>query len=474
NLRTAGASGYYAVPVIGATQGPSEVVSVNLADVQPGTARYESVVTHELQHLCLAQNDPNEAAWISEGASQLVEVLAGYEAPKAAVAAFAARPDVQLNAWSTAPGDQYRHYGAAFLALEYLYERYGLPGLTSLLASPEDGTSALAQALLQLDGTALHTFYDDWSIGNLLDDPTLDAGRYGYRGIDLSLAPRRQVSSYPAAVTLGMVPYAAQYVELLPIPDEATDLTLRVIGPRETRLFAAEAPEGHPVWWSNRADSGHSWLQRELDLSDTEQAELSFRLWYDIETGWDWAGVRVSPDGGESWSWIEGPHMVHSAAGSGAPPIVYTGRSGATEPDAEPRWVAETLDLTPYAGQAVTLRIDMFTDEAQTGPGLCLDDLAVHAIGWKDTPGDGGWTAAGFVRTDGVVPVTWSAQLVTYRGSVAQVERIPLEAGQGSWTLKGLGREVDRAVVVVSALTDPRGPLSTEPMPVRLTIEPAP
>ncbi|MFO7698523.1 MAG: hypothetical protein R6X16_15415, partial [Anaerolineae bacterium] len=187
NLRTSGAAGYYASMDDGADPGASPLFVMNLAAVRPGTDAYDSVLAHEIQHVLQAATDPNEAAWVTEGASQLVQTLAGYPAPLHAVSAFAAAPGLQLNTWSGDDASVFRHYGASFLLLQYLYERYGLSGLELLLNAPEDGTAALNRVLGTLDGSGFRDLYADWTVANLLDAPETLNGTGGYAEIDLSI-----------------------------------------------------------------------------------------------------------------------------------------------------------------------------------------------------------------------------------------------------------------------------------------------
>jgi hypothetical protein len=117
----------------------------------------------------------------------------------------------------------------------------------------------------------------------------------------------------------------------------------------------------------------------------------------------------------------------------------------------------------------------MFTDDALTGPGLCLDNIAVDAVGWRDADSDGeGWITSGFVRTNGTVPIEYSVQAVVYSGEGVTVHHLTAPNGHGTWLLPDLGGTIDRAVLVISAMTDPMGPLTTEPIPIVLSVLPAP
>ena len=173
---------------------------MNLAAVRPGTERYDSVLAHEMQHVRQAAIDPNEAAWVTEGASQVLQTLAGYPAPMDAVSAYASAPGVQLNTWSADDASVFRHYGASFLMLQYLYERYGLIALQLLLNAPEEGTAAFDGVLASLDGSAFRDLYADWTVANYLDAPEMLDGKGGYAGLDLQLAPQNSVSTYPQSL----------------------------------------------------------------------------------------------------------------------------------------------------------------------------------------------------------------------------------------------------------------------------------
>ncbi|MHB1318631.1 MAG: hypothetical protein ACYCYF_08455, partial [Anaerolineae bacterium] len=478
NVQTSGASGYYAAPDGAEHPRAPAVLVMNLAAAQPGTERYDGILAHEMQHVFQADIDPNEAAWVTEGASQLLETLAGYPPPMGAVRAFAASPGVQLNTWSAANEAVFRHYGASFLMLQYLYEQYGMAGLQALLNAPEEGTAAFDRVLATLDGSTFRDLYADWAVANLMDVPGVLDGRRGYAEIDLSLVPQTSVSAYPAALSLSMPPYATRYVELLPPTGPALTLTMRLDGPAWTRLVPADAPSGTSVWWSNRGDAGHSWLERRIDLRGATHATLTYDLWYDIEWGWDWAGVRVSMDEGEHWTWVAGLHSVTPPPGSVAPHVAYTGRSSAQGgPDGSrvAEWVKERVDLSPYAGREILVRFDMVTDDALNEPGLCIDNLAIDAIGWRDehTVADDAWVASGFARIDNRLPLVYVVQVVRYAGDEVVIQRLEATGGHGEWRLPDLGGVTDRAVLLISALTEAGGPLSTEEVGYTLSIEPA-
>ena len=72
-------------------------------------------------------------------------------------------------------------------------------------------------------------------------------------------------------------------------------------------------------------------------------------------------------------------------------------RGGRSAGLAAGEWVEERVDLAQYAGSEILVRFDMMTDDALNEPGLCIDNLAVDAIGWQDedTDSDDGWRSVG-------------------------------------------------------------------------------
>lgn len=471
NVRTSGASGYYAaVDASAVVEAAPPLFVMNVAAVAPGTEQYAAVLAHEMQHVWLARLDPNEAAWVSEGASQLLETLAGYPGPLQAMAAFAEAPEIQLNTWSTARGDVYRHYGASFLLLYYYYERFGLEGLQLLLSYAEDGTGAFDRVLAQTYGSSFRELFADWVVANLIDRPDLGEGAFGYRNLDVAVSVQESITHHSTQRVLTTRPYAARYVALdVGKSAEQAGVSVHLDAPTTTRLVPAVVPDGPTMWWSNRGDAGHSWVERSIDLSTVATASLTYDLWHDIEAGWDWAGVRVSTDGGATWEWLSGRHTVMSLAGEQGPQPVYTGKSGPGGVQAE--WVKEEIDLSPYAGEPILLRFDMFTDDAQTEPGLCLDNIAVEAIDWFDEDDDvTGWSARGFVRTDAVVPVEYVARVALYSGDCVTIQELVFRGGHARWMPGGDGEPLDRAVLMISPITDASGPLTTEEIPITLTL----
>jgi hypothetical protein len=417
-----------------------EMIYVNLNALRPGQTAFDSTVTHEMQHMANFAHCPSQEGWVDEGASELAMRVAGYE--NGAPAAFAARPDVQLTAWTNQPADLTRHYQASYLFLRYVAERSGgwdaLPDLLGPCVRGENLFSAyLTKHPIAPD---LDSLFSDWTVANLLQDGSVADGRYAYAGGGFHAAITGRASMQTPF--LGSVSqYGADYVDLPNVQGTAT-----FTGDASVSLLPVSVdPAG--VWWSNRGDSLDSRLTRHVDLSGVDQATLHFSVWYDLEDHFDFVYLSASTDNGRSWQVLPGQHTTadHSAGnnyGDG-----WTGSSG-------PDWLDEQVDLTPFVGSDVMLRFEYVTDQSYNGPGFAFKDLHISEIG-LDEPGavEDAWNAEGWMRVDAPIPDHWNLRLVRTSRSGTTVDTVPVDAeGNATFALD----ETARRSVLVIAPTAPR------------------
>jgi len=481
NARFSGAIGYfYSANEYSRLANPysneAEMVFMNVDALTPGTGAYNAVLAHEFQHMIHWHADGNEDSWLNEGASELAEVLTGYGSDGGTVSAFAADPDVQLNAWGEEDVDVGAHYGASYLMMRYILERFGAGALRDVIQNPANGITSIEEMLADRgDGVTFRDMFADWAVANALDRPDVASGAYGYRGTDLNAEPfvRLEVgASGQSAPLVGTVAqHGTDYVAIAP-PPEGRRIRLAFEGPSTGRLVPNAPVGGYYQWWSNRGDMSHSYLERTLDLTGVTSATLTFDLWYDIEVGWDYAYVRASADDGQTWAALRGSHMTDYNPNGNALAPGYTGISGGdpAEGDAasEPVWVQEELDLTPYAGGPVVVRFDYVTDDAVNNAGLCLDNLAVRAIGWADNVegGEEGWRAVGFLRHDNILPQGWIVQAIV-PGDEPHVQRLEVGPnGRGEWLLPAVEEGSEDLILAISALA----PTTTERAEYAVTV----
>jgi immune inhibitor A len=400
-----------------------DMIYVNLNALRPGQATFDSTITHEFQHMANFAHCPSQEGWLDEGASELAMRVAGYEG--APPVAFATHPDVQLTAWSNQPAEVTRHYQASYLFMRYVAERAGgwdsLPDLLQTCARGE----GLFAAFLGRHPIApdVDTLFSDWTVANLLQDPSIDDGRFGYGNGGFHSATTGSATT--DTPFLGSVPqYAANYVDLPSAPANVT-----FSGDSAVPLLAASI-DSAGAWWSNRGDNLDSRLTRRLDLSGVEEATLRFSAWYDIEDRFDFAYVSVSRDSGRTWHILPGLHTTSdNPTGNGYGPG-WTGSSGGD-------WVDEEVDLTPFAGSEILLRFEYATDQSYNGQGFAFKDMRIPQLG-LDEPGalDGAWVAEGWVRVDAPIPERWNVRLVRRTRSHVSVDTVPVDAdGSASFSL---------------------------------------
>ncbi len=99
---------------------------------------------------------------------------------------------------------------------------------------------------------------------------------------------------------------------------------------------------------------------------------LFFWHWYDIENGYDGGNVKVSADGGTTWSVIT-PLAGYTGTANSANPLypeeIFCGTS--------PGWEYEEFDLSSYAGQNLIFRWHFGSDSSVTYPGWFIDDVGI-------------------------------------------------------------------------------------------------
>lgn len=428
-----------------------EAIYLNLGEARPGTRHYNALVAHEIQHLIHWNLNPNEEAWVNEGLSEVAAELVG--GGLSLIPHFLQSPDTQLNTWaaldSSAP-----HYGASHLFFRYLLRRFGgLGSARGLLVQPSDGIDGVNQYLRAM-GSKL-TFQDvfaDWVVANYLDVP--DSNIYGHPEVTLPRPSTIRLDSF--GTDEGTVrQFAADYIEVqLPTGDAVFSFE------GAPRVGILPIPE-LGGWWSGRGDAIDTTLTRQLDLRGYSSATLRFSTWYDIEEGWDYGYVSVSTDDGRRWQALKGRYTqqenpVGLAYGPG-----YTGQSGTM--------LQEEIDLSPYAGQRVLLRFEYVTDEGTNKPGWYVDQISITTNKGSLSLDEDSWQARGFRRIHSSLPQQFIVQVIE-QGQNTTVRQMPLDANnRGEVRLSGFGRGLEKAIIVIAALTDG----TTEPAAYRYSLRQA-
>ncbi|MEH7436130.1 immune inhibitor A domain-containing protein [Neobacillus drentensis] len=142
--------------------------------------------------------------------------------------------------------------------------------------------------------------------------------------------------------------------------------------PNKTTVINTPA-SGQYEYFSGSADQLDNAMTASVDLTGKTAAQLTFKTWYSIEEGYDYAYVEVSDDNGAHFTPIEGnitttvdPYKANLGNG-------ITGDSKG--------WVDATFDLSAYAGKNVQLNFHYVSDAGVSLPGFYVDDIQVTADG---------------------------------------------------------------------------------------------
>lgn len=416
-----------------------EIIYMDGSRLRPGSPSYLGVLTHEFQHAIHWNQDSGEEAWVNEGLAEVAQEMA--EGQPTFVERFLRSPDTQLNYWPADIGLSGPHYGASSLFFNYLAQHYGgYQGLSALVREQADGINGM-NAYLASYGVSFVDVFKDWVIANYLDEP---GGKHGYPDREVEVRGVGEITEF-REYTLQLHQFAAHYLDVSLHRDDAL---VTFEGGTEVEQIATRCHSGRYCWWGNRGDSIDSTLTRSFDLTGVNSATLEFWVWFETEKDWDYAYVEVSTDGGKAWNILEGRHTVSDNPVGNSYGHGFTGTSGT--------WVQERIDLSDYAGIEVMLRFEYITDDTVYLDGFVIDDIAVPEIEFfDDAEGERFWHAAGFTRTDGILPQDFLVQVVEHSadGEVAVRDLELDDENRGRMLVEGFGSRLDHAMVVIAAVT---------------------
>ncbi|MFQ5511741.1 MAG: M14 family zinc carboxypeptidase [Candidatus Krumholzibacteriia bacterium] len=128
----------------------------------------------------------------------------------------------------------------------------------------------------------------------------------------------------------------------------------------------ARAFEGTGSYYSGAVDNRASTLAAATFYTVSEATDtLAAKVWYDIETHWDYAYLEVSTDGGLIWSSVPGNLTTNVDPNGNNRGNGITGASGG--------WVTAIFPLTAYAGTDVHVRFNYVTDASVLKEGIYID-----------------------------------------------------------------------------------------------------
>ena len=429
-----------------------EMFVLNLGGARLDSLAFAGELAHEYQHLIHWSVDPNEDLWLNEAMGELAIFLTG--APEASSALgktnaelFADDPGIQLTSrpekrYGDEDKSTFAHYAAEKLFAIYLLEQFGPQFIKDIVSNPDPGVFSIQHELDRLPSAPLFDdVYASWILANLVDQPGLMQGQFGYQEID-PLGPAWEVikSASGEPIAGRLPPYGTRYYKI----ETGAPVQVSFSGSTLARLTPLDPPSGQYVWYSNRGDESEFSLTRSFDLTGLEKATLNYKIWYELEEFYDFAYVKVSTDGGETWQVLETGHGTGQDPNSTSYGFGYTG--------ATIKWLEESLDLSPYAGQVIQLRFEVINDFTTNRDGIQIDDIEIPELGYFDGAEDdsGGWEARGFIRSANFVPANWIVWLVKASSptDITWIELSPEQAAE--FEIEGLGEQYPFAALVIS------------------------
>jgi hypothetical protein len=432
-----------------------ETFMLNADNLQLNEDYTYGVLAHEFQHMIHWYQDRNEETWLNEGFSELAAHLNGYELGGFDYL-YASNPDLQLTDWPNDPDETAAHYGASFLYITYLLDRFGISVVKALVEHPDNGMKSIDEVLRSINASDPLTgqsvdgddLFLDWTLASYLKDSSLLDGRYGYTSYTSS--PRiNDTEVVKSCSTTWEVREVHQYgVDYIRIPC-AGDYILRFEGSVETRLLPVDPHSGEFSFWSNKGDDSNMTLTRTFDLTEAVgDLSLTYWTWYNIEEDYDYVYLEASLDG-ELWQILKAPSVTLENPSGNSLGWSYNGLSGGNG-----TWTKEKVDISQFVGQEVMIRFEYVTDAAVNGEGFLLDDIAIPAIGYfcDFETDDGGWEELGFVRIKNSLPQMFRLAIIE-KGETTNVRYLELDDNNGIEVPLQVSEDGEEVILVITATT---------------------
>jgi hypothetical protein len=442
---------------------------------------YEGVLAHEYQHLLESYEDPDEFTWVDEGLADYAQTLTGYvdatlpitdsgfdshiqcflgwlqdQTAANPIPRPASGPENSLNVWIDQGDDEILcDYGAAYSFTLLLAHRYGLPFISALHREDGNGFVGLQNVLDQFSvAQDAADIVHDWAammvLDGILDDGALLTGGNPADFQVSTLDATIKWNNVEAYDTPGAPPNGSDYVRL-------RDGSGAFLGAGAINDISFNGASGvtAPVEWtvdegalySGQGDLLDRMIAREVTVPAVGPHTLTFDAKWDTEEAWDFGYVQISTDGGATYESLSTADTtdVHDPA---AHPLVVANLPGFTGSSGD-AFVAQTADLSPYAGQTIIVAFRYITDWAAIFPGFWVDNVAIDGVTISDGTDIGAWMSQTEILP---IPVgSYTVQLVAYDDAhtAAWIGELALD-GNFDGTLSGAALD---AVIGTSAET---------------------
>jgi immune inhibitor A len=177
-----------------------------------------------------------------------------------------------------------------------------------------------------------------------------------------------------------------------------------VLPPKPVTTHIADPAAGSYFYFSGSANNLNNTMTKAFNLG--AGAQLTAKVNYGIEIGYDYANVIVSTDNGANWQTV--PTNLSS---SSVEPNGIDGFSNG--------WVDLSADLSAYTGD-VLVGFQYRSDGGVNYDGFMVDEINITGYPTDGAETDTGWTFTGFRRTTGTEEKLYNhyylAEFRTYKG----------------------------------------------------------
>jgi Immune inhibitor A peptidase M6 len=415
---------------------------------------YEGVFAHEYQHLLENYVDFDETNWVNEGLSDYAQTITGYVDPSLPITDVGfdshiqcflgynnqvtnanpipreGGPENSLTLW----GDQIDFesevlcdYGAAYSMMEYLAARYGEDFMRDLHLLEPNGLDSVAQQLAALGDEKVLDIVAMWAtmvaVDGALDDGFSLIGGAEADFTTPTLDASINWSNDQAYAGPGVPPNGSDYVRFRNDADAflgagAVD-SVSFNGASKLPKLPVEwkvdrnapGPGKRKALYSGKGDNLDRAIVRQVRVG---QGNLEFDTIWDTESGYDYAYVQVSTNGGKRYRSVRCTDSVNAPLGPG-----FEGESGG--------FVHQECNLSRYAGDRVHLAFRYVTDGSVQFDGFWVDDIVLDGREISDGRTLQGWKSP--TQINPVAVKRWVVRLVAIDETTQQVRigTIPLD-----------------------------------------------
>ncbi|WP_102400344.1 immune inhibitor A domain-containing protein [Haloimpatiens massiliensis] len=264
---------------------------------------------------------------------------------------------------------------------------------------------------------------ENWSImgGSYAGDPRgsepVSYGAYCREFLQKDFTKRGRIANWQNSEVLNLENIDEKGIDV--VLDQASikgqnNDTIRINLPECNDERVVTPPEGKYCYFSGKGDNLENYMSTKspIELMGKNKSELSFRTWYNIDPGFDFASVQVKEVGTNDWISVRGnltTDTVDQWVKDNETPEEIKRRNpghGITG-SSNKQWVDATFDLSNFKGRKVDLRFRFRTDSNTPEDGIYMDDIKVNVDGqikYKDNAeSDSMFNFDGFSKSNGVM-----------------------------------------------------------------------